>query len=79
MLRAFSGTLFVMNMKLYQHLVSTGNFVVLQFADDIRDVYAKILLMKLQRKTIVDDFRRGRQYEQLEGHLFLDFSAYNEK
>ena len=33
--------------------------------------------MKSQLKAIVDDFRRGRQYERLEGHLFLDFSADN--
>ena len=37
----------------------------------------KKLPMKSQLKAIVDDFRRGRQYERLEGHLFLDFSAYN--
>ena len=28
-------------MKLYRHLVSTGSFVVLQFADDVKDVYEK--------------------------------------
>ena len=33
--------------------------------------------MKYQRKAIVDDFCRGRQYEQLEGHLFLDLLANN--
>ena len=33
--------------------------------------------MKLQRKAIVDDFLRGRQYVWLEGHLFLYFSADN--
>ena len=36
------------------------------------------LLMKSQRKAIVDNFFSRRQYEQLEGHLFLDFLADNE-
>ena len=31
--------------------------------------------MKSQRKANIDDFRRRPQYERLEGHLFLDFSA----
>ena len=33
--------------------------------------------MKSQRKAIVDNFHRGRQYERLEGHLFLDFLDLN--
>ena len=33
--------------------------------------------MKSQQKVIVDNFCKGRQYERLEGHLFLDFLAYN--
>ena len=65
------------NIKLDQHLVLTSSFFVFQFADDVRDTYAKKLPMKSQRKAIDDDFRRGRQYERLEGHLLLNFSAYN--
>ena len=33
--------------------------------------------MKFQEKAIVDDIRSGRQYERLEGHLFLNFSVKN--
>ena len=37
----------------------------------------KELSTKSQRKTIVNDFCRGRQYEQFKGHLLLDFLANN--
>ena len=50
---------------------------VFQFADDVRDAYAKKLTMKSQRKAIVDDFPSGRQYERLEGNLFLNLLADN--
>ena len=58
-------------------VVPTGSFVVVQFADNFRDVYVKKPPTKLQQKAIVDNFCRGRQYERLEGHLFLNFSADN--
>ena len=47
------------NIKLDRHLVPTGNVFVVQFADDVRDVYAKKLPTKFQRKAIVDDFCRA--------------------
>ena len=50
-------------------------FVVVQSVDDVRDVCAKKLPTKSQRKAIVDDFRRGRQYERLEGQEGRRFSA----
>ena len=65
------------NIKLDRHLVPTGSFFVFQFADDFRDAYTKKLPMKSQRKAIIDDFFRGLQYERLEGHIFLNFLAYN--
>ena len=40
-------------------LFPTGSFFVFQFADDVRDKYAKKLQMKSQRKAIVDGFRRA--------------------
>ena len=64
------------NIKLDRHLVPTGSFFVFQFADDVRDTY-KTMPMKYQWKAIDDDFCRGCQYERLEGHLFLGFSAYH--
>ena len=36
-------------------MVPTGSFLVFQFADDVRDAYAKKLLMKSQRKAIVEN------------------------
>ena len=36
-------------------LVPTGTFIIFQFADDVRDAYAKKLLMKSQRKAIVEN------------------------
>ena len=63
------------NIKLDRHLFPTGSFVVIQFADDVRGAYAKKLPTKSQRKAIVDDFRRGRQYERIEGKEVQRFST----
>ena len=44
---------------------------VYRFADDVRDVYAKKLPMKSQRKAIVDNSCRTCRYEKLEGYFLI--------
>ena len=46
------------NIKLYQHLVPTGSFVVARFADNVMNAYAKktggVSMSGLGGKSIVD-------------------------
>ena len=63
------------NINLDQHLVPTGNFVIVQLADYVRGAYTKKIPTKLQQKTIVDNFCKGRQYERLERQEGWLFSA----
>ena len=65
------------NIKLDRRLVSTGILFVFSLLMMSGTHAQQKLPMKSQRKAIVDNFRRGRQYERLEGHLLLDLSAYN--
>ena len=46
------------NIKLDRHIVMTGRFFVAQFADYVRDAYAKKMPTKFQQKAIVDNFHR---------------------
>ena len=46
------------SIKLDQHLVPTGIFVVVKFDGDVRDTYKRNLQTKSQKKAIVDDFCR---------------------
>ena len=61
------------NINLDQHIFPTVSFVVIHLADYVKGTYEKKLPTKLKQKAIVDNFCRGRLYEWLEGHLFLDF------
>ena len=55
------------NIRIDRHLIPNCSFVVVQIADDIRNVYAKKLPTKFQQKEIVDNFCMGCQYDRLEG------------
>ena len=65
------------NVKLDQNLVPTDSCFLAWFSDDVRDAYAKKLPTELQRKAIVNDFCRGRQYERREGQEACRFSTIN--
>ena len=53
----FNGPLW--NIKLYQHLVMTGIFVVVKFADDVRGVYAKQNANKISAEGNCRQFLQG--------------------
>ena len=51
---------------------SDWQFLFFQFADYVRDAYAKKTADEIPAEGNCQRFFRGRKYEQLEGHLFLD-------
>ena len=65
------------NIKLDRHISQTGIFLFFSLLMMSGTRMQNKLLMKYQRKAIVNYFCRWSQYERLEGHLFLGFLADN--